>query len=155
MTSEIIPMLAPTGVDYEGIRTIQKYCHEQSRVRSFHDLPDQLKEHVEHLRDAGNEELADYILMMYNGNRLMLIAGETVEAHEEERSGQDPSATYYKNGTHDDGTIKKPEGVPSELADVVIRVFDHAEELGVDLASVIEEKLKYNATRIAGHGRKF
>ena len=79
----------------------------------------------------------------------------STEAHEELRSGHPVNESYYATGSGDDGTLKKPEGVPSELADVVIRVFDLAEELGIDLGAVIEEKLKYNATRIAGHGRKF
>lgn len=154
-SSDLIPMIAPTGVDYEGIATIQRYCHEQSRLRSFHDLPNELKQHVQDLRDSGRAELGDYIIAMYNGNRLMLIAGEATEAHEELRNGKDPSETYYATGNNDTGALQKPEGVPSELADIIIRVFDHAEELGIDLASVIKEKLEYNATRLNMHGRKF
>jgi NTP pyrophosphatase (non-canonical NTP hydrolase) len=48
----------------------------------------------------------------------------------------------------------KPEGVPSELADVVIRALDAADAWGIDLGAVIEEKLAYNATRGHRHGGK-
>jgi hypothetical protein len=48
----------------------------------------------------------------------------------------------------------KPEGVPSEIADIVIRCFDFADEAGFDLGEIILEKLRYNATRPAMHGGK-
>lgn len=47
----------------------------------------------------------------------------------------------------------KPEGVPAELADIVIRVFDMAKAYGIDLADAIEEKMAYNMTRPHKHGR--
>jgi NTP pyrophosphatase (non-canonical NTP hydrolase) len=154
-SSDIIPMIPPTGVDYEGLRTLQAYCYEQSRIRGFHDLPDEMHEHTAQLRADGKDELADYIDMMYLGNRLMLIVGEGAEAHEEERKGNAPDDTYYSTGTHDNGTLRKPEGVPSELADILIRVLDHAGELNIDLAGIVREKLEYNASRINMHGKKF
>ena len=48
----------------------------------------------------------------------------------------------------------KPEGFPTELADVVIRVGDLAGRLGIDLAAVIGEKMAYNITRPYRHGGK-
>lgn len=84
----------------------------------------------------------------YVGNRIMLIQGEGAEAHEEVRSGHELTETYYRA----DG---KPEGVGAELADIVIRVFDTAIELGIDLETRLVEKMTYNAGRPAMHGRKF
>jgi hypothetical protein len=152
------PLLAPTGVDYEGIRTIQDYCHQQSRARGFHDEPDRLMELVSSLKET-DTKLADYIYSMYLGNRLMLIVGEASEAHEEERKGIDPTVTYYPTKPDDDRNYQlgafKPEGVPSELADIYIRLMDHAGELKVDMADAVKEKLEYNATRAYLHGKKF
>jgi NTP pyrophosphatase (non-canonical NTP hydrolase) len=48
----------------------------------------------------------------------------------------------------------KPEGIPSELADVVIRVFDAASQYGIDLEHEIMLKMEYNATRQHRHGGK-
>ena len=48
----------------------------------------------------------------------------------------------------------KPEGVPSELADIVIRALAAADAWGIDLQSAIEEKLAYNQTRGYRHGGK-
>jgi NTP pyrophosphatase (non-canonical NTP hydrolase) len=49
---------------------------------------------------------------------------------------------------------EKPEGFPSELADIMIRVMDLAEGMGVDLGKEILEKHEYNKTRPYKHGGK-
>lgn len=103
----------------------------------------------------------------YIGNKLMLIVGEVAEAHEELRKGRAPGETYYLDGAGEEplpafledaaerGALLKPEGFPSELADVLIRVLDLAGALGIDLGAVLEEKAAYNATRPAKHGKAF
>lgn len=48
----------------------------------------------------------------------------------------------------------KPEGFGSELADVLIRVFDTAERRNVNLAWEVNRKLEYNRTRGYRHGGK-
>jgi NTP pyrophosphatase (non-canonical NTP hydrolase) len=48
----------------------------------------------------------------------------------------------------------KPEGVPIELADVVIRIFDTCGYYGIDLLDAILMKTFYNMTRPQRHGDK-
>lgn len=48
--------------------------------------------------------------------------------------------------------IAKPEGVPVELADTVIRVLDTCEAYGIDLGFEIRRKMEYNETRAFRHG---
>ena len=48
----------------------------------------------------------------------------------------------------------KPEGVPIELADLIIRVLDTCEQYGIDIEAAIEMKIKYNETREYRHGGK-
>ena len=55
---------------------------------------------------------------------------------------------YYSEGG-------KPEGVPSELADVVIRIMDMCEHYEIDLGAVIMEKHDFNKKRPYKHGKKF
>ena len=86
---------------------------------------------------------------------LINITAEVSEAWEEYRSGRAGNETWYSGGPElDGGSIQKPEGIPSELADVLIRVCDTAAALGVDLADAVEEKMAYNALRSYRHGGK-
>lgn len=95
----------------------------------------------------------------WQGNKLMLMVSELVEAHDELRNGHAADETYYNVIEFEDTEPferkpSKPEGVPSELADTVIRVFDFCYTEGIDLGAIIEEKLAYNRTREQLHGGK-
>lgn len=48
----------------------------------------------------------------------------------------------------------KPEGVGSELADILIRLLGEADRAGVDLDAEYERKMAYNRTRGYHHGGK-
>ena len=66
------------------------------------------------------------------------------------------SSFYPKleDGTDDTSRPFKPIGVPSEIADLVIRIFDFAGEHGIDLERAVTEKMAYNKTRPFRHGNK-
>jgi NTP pyrophosphatase (non-canonical NTP hydrolase) len=96
--------------------------------------------------DTVPEEYRD----MYWERKLLLVVSEIVEAQDELRHGHKITEQYY-SGEYSD----KPEGAPSEMADAVIRLLGIAYEAKIDLGSIIEEKLAYNATRIFKHGKKF
>ena len=48
----------------------------------------------------------------------------------------------------------KPEGIPSELADIIIRVLDICAYHKIDIAHAISDKMAYNETRPYRHGDK-
>lgn len=78
---------------------------------------------------------------------LCLIHSEISEALEEYRKGNNPNTIYF-------GIRGKPEGIPIELADTIIRIADFAEIQGIDLAQAIRCKLDYNKIRKYRHGGK-
>lgn len=71
---------------------------------------------------------------------------EISEAWEEYRNGKGMNEIYEKDG--------KPEGVPIELADAIIRIMDFAEANGIDLDAAIDQKMAYNEKRPYRHGNK-
>ncbi len=71
---------------------------------------------------------------------------ELSEAFEEHRAGHAVDEIYEKDG--------KPEGIPVELADTVIRIADFCGLHGIDLQQAIDIKLEYNKTRTYRHGNK-
>lgn len=107
--------------------------------------------------------LADAALRNYYIAKLALITTEVAEAIEEIRHNHAITETYYSDtegktyeggDVYDPAETLKPEGVPSELADIVIRCLSLAGEANINLGEAIVEKLRYNQTRAQKHGGK-
>ena len=76
----------------------------------------------------------------------MLMVTELAEVAEEYRKGNKPCNVYVVNG--------KPEGIPIEFADLLIRVADTCGKYGIELENALRVKLEYNKTRSHRHGGK-
>lgn len=158
---------------FESLRALQNFCYQNARSKGFHEAADDL--HNEFTRASfGDNETLEKVLRDAKadraGNRLMLIVGEANEAHDEIRKGYAPDFEWvsYPKSLVDEvgeeraaelfaekGLLPKPEGVPSEIADIVIRCFDFSGEHGIDLSDVIRRKMAYNASRERLHGKQF
>lgn len=116
------------------------------------------------------------------GEDLMLIVTEVAEAMEDHRAGKKPDEVWYEEKepawTSDKREVAvpvrrlamaaphigdmsrpplplaKPCGVPSELADVLIRVFHFCGKHGIDIDKAVREKMAFNASRPMRHGGK-
>ena len=81
------------------------------------------------------------------GELLMLVVTEVAEVMEEYRNGRLMRETYVNEKG-------KMCGIPSELADIVIRVMDICGYYEIDLEQAIAEKHEYNKSRPYKHGGK-
>ncbi|MDR2063852.1 MAG: hypothetical protein LBQ02_03665 [Candidatus Nomurabacteria bacterium] len=112
----------------KNIATVAKEAHQNAVEHGWWD------EDMRKIRSFG-----DFVTLMHC---------ELSEAYEEYCKGHTPNEIYYqKNG--------KPEGIPIELADCVIRIFDFCAANQIDIEKAILDKMEFNKTRPFRHGKKF
>ena len=114
------------------LNDLRNQCGEAARANGWHDR---------YLDIADYEEMLDHLVA-----KTALISCEVSEAIEELRNGHAPYEVY-------EGAGGKPEGYPTELADIIIRTLDLAYILGIDIDAAVQEKLAFNATRGHKHGK--
>jgi len=132
------------------INDLAEELYANARAKGFYDHEDGLR--VKQALDSTGV-FTKTLLAEHFGNRLLLIAGEAVEAHEELRSGRGVAELYFSgdvNGdseypvaSYDQTMLLKPEGVLAELADIAIRTLETMASI-LELASD-EEKAKLRA----------
>lgn len=81
------------------------------------------------------------------GDECALFHSEISEALEEHRKNKSPTEIYFSEGG-------KPEGVPIELADLLVRVFAFCYWSNIDIISALNVKMLFNQTRPYRHGGK-
>jgi hypothetical protein len=133
-------------------------------AKGFREEGDRLREQLEWAVHRGDDTEELYAVQNYSNylvKRISLIGGEVKEAEDEIRAGHAPDETYYPSKGSDlslvalRDNIYKPEGVPSELADILIRTLELCDELNIVPSAIVAEKHAYNKTRARMHGKKF
>ena len=149
-------MTNTTDQTLEALAELQRRIWRVNESKGFHE--DRPKPMRAGSTLAGTKE-RNARLANWLGNKLMLIVSEVAEAQDEIRNGRAADETYYPTlppvGEEVGPGPHKPEGVPSEIADVVIRCFDFAATEGFNLGAIVAEKLAYNETRPYKHGKSF
>lgn len=166
--------LAPIEDDkhYKSLGTIMEECHASSRSKGWWDDCKFLNPKADSTSGNG---LDQHLVKKTIPEKLALIHSEVSEALEDYRvkaMPELPDRIDDFGGIHcpkckcvygfdnkdwncpECGQMAKPTGFPTELADIVIRVFDLAGALNIDLEEVILRKMAYNETRPYRHGGK-
>lgn len=81
------------------------------------------------------------------GEILALWHSEISEVLEEWRNGKGVDEIYY-------GPTGKPEGIPIEIADILIRIADVCRQYGIPIVKALNIKSKFNMSRPYRHGGK-
>lgn len=102
-------------------------AHANSVAHGFHDEPDERT----------------------FGDLCQLFTSEISEAYEEYRDGRALDEVY-----ENPAKPGKPEGIPIELGDVLLRIFDWFGQQDINLQAILERKHRYNKTRPTRHGGK-
>lgn len=84
------------------------------------------------------------------GEEIALVHSELSEALEDFRESKPIDALGFELTS----SGPKPVGIPSELADVLIRIFDMCGKYGIDIGGAVIAKMKYNDGRPFRHGGK-
>ncbi len=128
--------------------TIVELCdlaYANADAKGFHPAdppePTTLEEALQQL-----QELRSRLRLAYFFQRTMLVVTELVEAVEARRKGAPTEENTSLRG-------EKPEGIPSEIADVFIRLGDMCKEFGIPIEDAIWEKMAFNQTRPYMHGK--
>lgn len=102
------------------------------------------------------------------GELIALLHSEVTEAFEAHRNNEPvlwyqydsplgkttPTGEFAQQAVVAGETLGKPQGIASELADVIIRILDMAHELDIPLITAVIDKHRYNQTRPYRHGNK-
>ena len=80
--------------------------------------------------------------------QIALMHSELSEALECYRTKCKPNKIFF------DEVTGKPEGIPVELADCIIRILDTCGRYNIDIDKAIKVKMKYNESRPYRHGGK-
>jgi len=130
----------------KSLNQLRDECYKNSKDHGFHDPP--------------GKSVGDDVALMHS---------ELSELLEDFRNGRKPNEAYYVRKVqvfHDDMPYKievpcekdhpdaKPCGIPSEIADVIIRAFDFCGKHNIDIERAVEEKMAFNRSRPYRHGNK-
>lgn len=139
----------PTDKEIMAALDLTSTSTEQFCQRLRHLFPRTLEEYQAEIREI-NEANGWFENERSFGDDIALLHSEVSEMFEAYRDHKFDDQTL---AAHND-RIPKPEGVGSEAADVLVRLLDTCERVGIDLRFELERKLAYNRTRGYKHGGK-
>lgn len=120
------------------INTLSKEIYQANKAKGFWEDRTELPQ----LGSLTGEE-SIVLEKAFNAQMLALIHSEISEALEADRKDLM------------DDKLPHRKGLEVELADTMIRIFDMAGGLGIDLGGALTDKLEYNTSRAYKHGKQY
>ena len=135
MSHPIDAMTAPAPLT---LKVMQEQVHEINQANGWYD-------------DETPRSFGDDVALLHTEVSEMFEAFRDWGL-EDQTPGQIDGVPYEESSFN--GSLPKPEGVGSEVADVLIRLLDTCQRYDIDLQAEYERKLAYNRTRGYRHGNK-
>ncbi len=129
-----------------NLTQLSQHVHQNNKAKGFYDKINAIESKI--CRETNSDvwhltqEDFDFVKETFIIKQMGLIDGEIGEAMEAVR----------KNDAMDD-KLPHRKGSHCELADALIRILDLSGYLGIDLQTIVEEKLAFNQTRPYLHGK--
>jgi len=141
-----------------NVNELTERAHGNAIKKGFYDLPETILTKM--INSGFTEQEVKAVKDAFITQRLMLIVSELGEAMEANRKGREAKTEAYEAGLLAEvdekqlfeSTIK--ESFQDEMADTMIRIFDLAGWLKIDLDWHLKEKMLYNSNREKMHGGK-
>lgn len=144
-SKEIKHRFSALEVDYMSTsRSIQKACHMQSIKSGFWWVGS----------SDGKAIRQDWEPRNNVAEKIALIHSELSEALEAMRK-EDTKSEDGKLTVRSDKKGLNMYAMAEELADTIIRVYDLAEFLQLEIGKAVITKMRYNQTRVRKHGKSF
>jgi hypothetical protein len=123
-----------TPVSFAGLNDLAREIHNANKEKGFWD---------DYNYYVDNALMTDSLYKTFNAQRIALVHSELSEALEADRKDLM------------DDHLPEYTGFDVELVDAMIRIFDMAGAFDIDLNTIMEKKLAYNAKRPFKHGKKY
>lgn len=124
-------------MEVKNLTLLAKEIHAANREKGFYDKPTEV------------------------GTQLMLVTSELSEALEADRHGLRANKIAFEEELSAGADfasafkVQIKDSYEDEIADAIIRLFDHCGYKGIDIHFHIENKLKYNRSRDKLHGKSY
>jgi len=147
----------PPKADPKSLNTLRDAAYDNAKAHGFHDQPRTMGDGIALLHTEISEAFEAY---REGGGVAEIWYEEKVPAYHESGApilsrGKHVSVVVVHERQNDDPERPyKLCGVPSEIADLLIRAFDFAGEHRIDIEKFVLEKMAYNKTRSFKHGNK-
>ena len=146
------------GVLELAMKLLAESAHRNARSKGWYENGRKFPEEIALVHSEASEALEAYRDGHGMDEHFYSVSSKDNQNGNHDRLWADPEATLPTTyaGYEQLGIVAKPCGIPSESADILIRVGDYCgnPERPVDLGRAVIEKLRFNRTRPARHGGK-